>query len=124
MTAVKREPHELCEYHAELAENQADIKESQAQIQTHLLWLRGAGKWGLGLLGGCLMVLLGIGGTVLSTAWNLSLTAQANRAAIVQIETEVKDMKAVDKDICVKLDKLQREQSKRGVRTDRDPWSE
>src|SRR5574343_1812540 len=63
VTAAKRENHDLCEYHAELAENQADIKESQAQIHTHLLWLRGAGRWGRGLLGGCFITLIGIGVT-------------------------------------------------------------
>lgn len=97
---IRRDHDSLCEYHQELAEN-------QAEIAAHLLWLRGAGRWVVGLMGTCLMVLVGIGSTIVSYGWSLSLASQTNQLEIARLASQVTELRQADKDVCDRLMRIE-----------------
>jgi hypothetical protein len=99
----------ICEHHQELADN-------QVEIAAHLQWLRDAGKWGLRLMGACLIVLLGIGGTVIKVGWDLSLSEQSSRHDIARLGVQVNKLEETDKTICSKIDKLEKDHVRFGIK--------
>jgi hypothetical protein len=97
----------MCAYHEEIAGQ-------QILISAHLVWLRKLGWAMISLILLCLGSLGSIAYSLTGVGHSLALQAQANRDAIYRINTDIGELKQVDremrdaeKDMCKRIDRIE-----------------